>query len=326
MSKVAVVKGGSRYENILNALEFLRKEIEKLFENKSRVVIKPNCVAPTKQLACTHVEALRATLDFIRGFYKRKITLAEGSAYSTKDAFENFGYYRLKTYDLEFVDLNNDEFEEIEVFDNKLKPMKVGVAKTMLNADLRISVAPMKTHDTVVVTLGLKNCIVGSLIKQYTIPRVPSRSVRKLLHKVAMRVYRNDKAKLHQGYKAINLSLFKLAKYLYPHLNIIDGFEAMEGNGPVDGEKVKMKLAIASTDFLAADTVAAYLMGFDISQIGYLWYCKEAGLGVGDLKKIEIIGNVDIFKERRKFKPHEKFKEQLDWKVVHNINADSGAY
>jgi hypothetical protein len=48
---------------------------------------------------------------------------------------------------------------------------------------------------------------------------------------------------------------------------------------------------VASLDWLAADRVAAELMGVDFSKIGYLAYCAQAGdRGEGDLSRIEILG------------------------------------
>jgi uncharacterized protein (DUF362 family) len=54
---------------------------------------------------------------------------------------------------------------------------------------------------------------------------------------------------------------------------------------------VNHKVCVASLDWLAADRVAAELMGVDIGKIGYLTYCIQAGdRGEGDLSKIEILG------------------------------------
>ena len=65
----------------------------------------------------------------------------------------------------------------------------------------------------------------------------------------------------------------------------------MEGTGPVHGTPVDQKVCVASLDWLAADRVAAELMGVDVSKIGYLSYCIAAGdRGEGDLGKIEILG------------------------------------
>jgi len=72
---------------------------------------------------------------------------------------------------------------------------------------------------------------------------------------------------------------------------VIDGYEGMEGTGPVNGTPVNQKVCIASMDWLAADRVGAELMGVDFNKIGYLSYCAKAGdRGQADLSKILIVG------------------------------------
>ncbi|MBN1818409.1 MAG: DUF362 domain-containing protein, partial [Sedimentisphaerales bacterium] len=71
----------------------------------------------------------------------------------------------------------------------------------------------------------------------------------------------------------------------------IDGFEGMEGEGPVGGTPVDSRITIASCDPLAADKVATKVMGFDPDQILYLQAMTQAGMGQGDLGKINILGN-----------------------------------
>ena len=39
--------------------------------------------------------------------------------------------------------------------------------------------------------------------------------------------------------------------------SVIDGFEGMEGNGPKSGTPVASRIALASTDYVAVDRVAA---------------------------------------------------------------------
>ena len=89
----------------------------------------------------------------------------------------------------------------------------------------------------------------------------------------------------------------------------------LEGYGPSGGDPVDLRAAIVSIDFLAADTVATRLMGFDPDEVGYLHYCKLGGLGVGDLNDIEIVGNVTIEESRRPFKPHPTYRQQLQWRL-----------
>jgi uncharacterized protein (DUF362 family) len=47
---------------------------------------------------------------------------------------------------------------------------------------------------------------------------------------------------------------------------------------------------IASQDPVAADCLAAQLMGFKISEIGYLWYCIQKNLGASEIGRMEILG------------------------------------
>jgi len=113
----------------------------------------------------------------------------------------------------------------------------------------------------------------------------------------------------------MNLNLYTLAKIMAPHLSVIDGYVGMEGNGPSHGDPVELRLAIASTDFLAADAVAVRIMGFDLDEVGYLHYCKLGGLGKADPEEIEFLGNCTVEECVRPFKPHPTHKRQLEWQI-----------
>ena len=325
-SQVALIKGNDRYDNIVQALALIEGDVD--LSDKRRVLVKPNFVSTRRQLAATHVEAVRAVLDWLRPRYDDPITIGEGAAVSdTFDGYRNFGYLDLaEDYKVRFVDLNQDEWAPVQVYDRRLRPMAVRVASTTLESDFRISIGPPKTHDAVIVTLSLKNMVVGSLIRgrggglfQRLGQLLPNRLINSTLaEKVKSRlstVNRSDKFALHQGYHGLNLNLYRLATVIAPHLSVIDGFVGMEGYGPSSGDPVALRVAIASTDFLAADTVATRLMGFDLDEIGYLHYCKLGGLGAGDLNDIEIVGNASIEECRQPFKPHPTYREQLQWRL-----------
>jgi uncharacterized protein (DUF362 family) len=93
---------------------------------------------------------------------------------------------------------------------------------------------------------------------------------------------------------------------------VLDGFTAMEGNGPVSGNKVDWGVAIAGTDGVAVDSVAAHLMGFDPKSIGYLNFCSQDGLGRGNMDTIRVIGST-VEECRHPFKPHQSYEAQLIW-------------
>jgi len=102
------------------------------------------------------------------------------------------------------------------------------------------------------------------------------------------------------------------------HLAVIDGWEGMEGNGPIGGDAVDTRVAIASTDAVAADVVGVAVMGFDPAEIGYLQYASGAygfeALGEGDLKNIKIVGG-RLEDVKRSFKPHASYERQRKWKI-----------
>jgi len=330
---VALVKGDDRYGNVAKALDLIADHID--LRGKERILIKPNFVVTHRPLAMTHVDAVRAVLDFLRPRTNTVITIAEGSAIGdTFDAFRFLGYADLvRDYKVELVDLNRGPWIEAPVYDHSFRDMPLRLSRLVVESDLRISVGPPKTHESVFITLSLKNMVMGSLIRDQrdeggtgpamqimgTLNRlVPSAikndpALRPIRNMVVQRVMRSDKNAMHMGYPLINLNLCRLAPLVYPHLAVIDGFVGMEGDGPTSGDPVDLRCAVASTDFLAADTVAAALMGYNIDDVGYLHYCKLKGLGVGDLAKITVVGQ-SIAECRRPFRPHPN-TAQRDWRI-----------
>ncbi len=338
-SQVALVRGDDRYRNTLAALEHIAADIK--LSARRHVLVKPNFVVTDKPLASTHVDAVRAVLDLVRDRFQGPITIAEGpSSRPAAEGFHRHGYEPLaSTYGAELLDLNHDEPVPVRVYDRKLRPLRLHVARTVLESDFRISVGPPKTHDVVMVTLSLKNMIMGSLISHYShgltsgdgagldiaglkkrllrlVPRwVSQLPIVEWMQFWAMSTLEpSDKMKMHQSYPVINLNLALLAPLVKPHLAVIDGFEAMEGNGPTGGTPVSLRVALASTDALAADFVAAALMGFDANEVGYLHYCRRMRLGVGDLDRIDLVGNAPLASCVRPFRPHYAIHRQRQWR------------
>jgi uncharacterized protein (DUF362 family) len=96
-------------------------------------------------------------------------------------------------------------------------------------------------------------------------------------------------------------------------VGIVDGFEGMEGNGPVSGTPVPHRIALASTDFLAVDRVGLECMGIDASWPGYLNYSYQSGLGQYDLAKIDVAG-ARIADVQRKYRLHADVDRMLEWR------------
>jgi uncharacterized protein (DUF362 family) len=113
----------------------------------------------------------------------------------------------------------------------------------------------------------------------------------------------------------MHANLLLTAKLLAPNwgVTVIDGYEGMEGAGPLNGTPVPSRLAIASTDFVAADRVGVEVMGVNPAWVGYLNYCAAAGLGIFDLNRIDLRGNAQPAAVRRTYRLHPRIQKQLEW-------------
>jgi uncharacterized protein (DUF362 family) len=72
---------------------------------------------------------------------------------------------------------------------------------------------------------------------------------------------------------------------------IMDGTTAGDGPGPRTLRPVVKNYMLASADQVAIDAVAAKLMGFDPLSIRYIRVADEAGLGHGNPRDIELVGD-----------------------------------
>jgi uncharacterized protein (DUF362 family) len=88
------------------------------------------------------------------------------------------------------------------------------------------------------------------------------------------------------------VDLLSIQKEIHPGLlAIMDGTTVGNGPGPRLMQPVVKNVILASTDQVAIDAVAAKLMGFDPLEIDYIRLAHERGLGVGDAREIELVGD-----------------------------------
>jgi uncharacterized protein (DUF362 family) len=94
------------------------------------------------------------------------------------------------------------------------------------------------------------------------------------------------------------VDLLAIQKEIHPGLfAVMDGTTAGDGPGPRTMRPVVKNVMLASADQVAIDAVAAKLMGFDPMAIDYIRLAHEDGLGVGDPRDIEVVGDVEAAKE-----------------------------
>lgn len=109
------------------------------------------------------------------------------------------------------------------------------------------------------------------------------------------------------------VDLLAIQKEIHPGIfAVMDGTTAGNGPGPRTVKPVVKNVILASADQVAIDAVAAKMMGFDPMAIKYIRLAHEQGLGVGDVKEIEIVGD-DISQENWHFEVGVSFHRFLGW-------------
>ena len=124
----------------------------------------------------------------------------------------------------------------------------------------------VKTHGHAVMTGSVKNSF-GGLLKE----------VRHYAHKY-----------MHE----VLVDLLYMQRELHPAVfTVMDGTVAGDGAGPRTMIPRVKNLILAATDSLAIDAIAARLMGFDPMSIPFIRMAHERGLGIGDPRHIELVGD-----------------------------------
>ncbi len=141
------------------------------------------------------------------------------------------------------------------------------IAKPVVDADVVISLAKLKTHTLTLMTGAVKNMF-GS---------IPG--FRKA-------VYHKEAPKPKDFAKVI-VDIFSLTK---PHVTLVDAIVAMEGDGPSSGDPKYTGLLLAGTDAVALDMVTAKIMGFKDGEIDITVEAQKRGLGPKSFEQIEILG------------------------------------
>jgi uncharacterized protein (DUF362 family) len=98
------------------------------------------------------------------------------------------------------------------------------------------------------------------------------------------------------------VDLLRIQQRIHPGIfAVMDGTFAGDGPGPRCMIPHVKNVILASADQVAIDAVAARLMGFDPLAIRFIRLAHEQGLGCGDPREIEIVGDADAANERWSF-------------------------
>ncbi len=303
-SAAALVHGESRRKDTFEALTAIDDQIRPKLKTKKYVLIKPNNVGTQGQLGMTHADTIRGILDYLEPRFKGPVFIGESSAGDTMQGFENFKYTALpnefRRQKISLVDFNREgKYEIMPLLDFDLHVVPARLAARCFDPDaFIISSAVMKVHNIAVVSLAVKNMVLGAPLHQ-----APGESTRW-----------SDKRRYHAGIRQSLYNIYLTAQKMQPYWGaaVIDGYEGVEGGFGVGGTPVPSRVAIASADFISADRVAAEVMGVDANWLGWMKYCGEVGVGQWDLSKIDIRG-AQVSAVQKKYRLHPDIELQLKW-------------
>ncbi len=259
---MAIIKGERGLDPVFKALDLI--DYESALTGYKKVLIKVNFITTkTWDSGATTdpvvVEALIQRLNKL----PLEIYVVESDATITNadKAFEATGMYEMcKQYGVDCLNLRHVK-DKVKINIPSGECLKTITVPRIVTESAIISAAKLKTHMATKVTLGMKNMF-GLL---------------------------PDKLKFKYHAKGISKVIVDINTVIKPVLTVIDGFVAMEGKGPTDGDPVKMDLIITGKDPVATDATGARAMGIDPHEISHIRTANQKGLG--NIDDIEIVGS-----------------------------------
>jgi uncharacterized protein (DUF362 family) len=247
-----------------------------------RVVLKPNLVEYRKaQVINTDPRFIDAVIQIFKAEGASEIIVAEGPGHWRNVEFlvEESGLGAiLRKHNVRFVDLNHDEPVKVPNLGRTTGLEHLYLTRTVLDADVFVSLPKMKTHHWAGATLSLKN-LFG------TVPGI---------------CYGWPKNELH--WRGIPQSIIDIAITQTPHLAIVDGIVGMEGDGPLAGKAKHSGVIVMGVDLVAVDATCCRLMKLPAERITTLRLGEHMKLGRLDEGAIPQIGE-----------PIEKLAQAFEW-------------
>jgi len=257
-SVVVLRENGSTIE------ESVRKTVEMLgglnIKRNDLVVVKPNVCFPKnlKNMIITNPRLLEAVLCLAKKKSPNVLVVESDAASGTAEKrLADTGVMDvIKKCEAEFLNLSKDDLEE-----HKVAGLNIVLPKTALKANFLINLPKFKTNTFVGVSIAMKNMF--GLI-----------ATKKKTH-------------LHSHLAEV---LVYLNQAIRQDLIITDGIIAMEGLGPISGNKVDLGLIISGRNPVTVDAACCHLAGFNPYAVEPLWRARQQGMGELDLQNIQFIG------------------------------------
>ena len=214
------------------------------------VVLKPNLVdyAPGNAIN-TDPLLVVAAAECFRRLDAKQVVVGEGPGHQrdTRLVLSESGYEPiLRDNGIRFIDLNRDELVRVNLGASYTRLKRLWLPRTVVEADLLVSMPKVKTHHWSGVTLSMKNMFGVVPGAKYGWPK-------NILH-----------------WKGIQESILDVCATVPVHFVIADAIVAMEGNGPLNGHPRPLNRIVLADDPVAADATCARLMGLDPTRITHI--------------------------------------------------------
>jgi uncharacterized protein (DUF362 family) len=221
-----------------------------------RVLLKPNLVETAVGQACinTHPALVVAAAEAFRRLDAVRVFVAEGQGHR-RDSWlvldESGMGPALAEAELEFVDLNHDDVEAVANAGTWTNLDQLYLPKTLLSADLLVSMPKLKTHHWAGVTCAMKN-LFGVM------PGVFYGWPKNVLHSVG-----------------IANAILDINTTVPAALAIVDGIVGMEGDGPIMGAPKPVGAVVIGRNLPAVDATCVRLM--DLNPYGVRYLTEASG-------------------------------------------------
>lgn len=278
------VKYANDYENINEQVNYLLDNLLKDVDIKDgmSVFIKTNALSPhpKERAITTHPSVVKAIIEYLK---KYNVRIIVGDNPATK---EMTTVYRVNgTMDVvneTGVELANNKDLKVISATNYTRYKDFNVSRQIVESDILINVPKLKTHGLAYFTGAQKN-LFGTIYG---------------LEKAQWHVKSSSPLEFGEAMSDLYSAIKEQVKDKV-FINIMDGIEGLEGEGPATGGvKKNANVLLGSKDAIALDRVAMEIVKLDYTKSFISIISSKRGLGEFDINNIEVVGdNLELFKD-----------------------------
>lgn len=278
-------------QEVENIVENIVESYTRNLAQESKIIIKPNICAPfsPESGVTTHHEIIKGALNALSRFKNVYIVESDTTSSDFKDNIKVWNPSFLSDYpNTSLVNLSEEKTSTRKITGLE-KEYNIDFADLLKNFDYLINIPVLKAHIYAKISVGMKN-LFGLL------------SVK---NKSQYHLYIHD-------------LLVALLKEFRPSLTIVDGIQALEGQGPIFGNPVGAGIFMTGDNVVEVDYIASKFIGVDPFSVKYLKNAIETQMG-HSIHNIEVSGNYPTVKN---FKTYPTLIYQISYILLKHPKSD----